>query len=122
MSWFKRKPKNTEPPHVYEFGGGWGDALTWDDFREGRCHGFKRRIPKIGDLAVAKMESGRKLVCKFTKVEPCGDPVDMFFANVEMVDYADTEAGKAALAAAETAPAGMHPDAHRFWDPPPVEG
>jgi hypothetical protein len=24
---------------VYEFGGGWGDALTWMDFREGKVQG-----------------------------------------------------------------------------------
>jgi len=122
LKWLKkREPKNAAPPHVYKFGGGWGDALNFDNVRTGRCHGFKRRIAKVGDLATYETTSGKMVVCQFTEVEPCGDPVDMFFGTVDIIDYTDTAAGKKALEGAQPAPSGMHPDAHRWWEPPLVD-
>ena len=33
------------------------------------------------------------MVCRFVKVKNCGDPVDMFFADIEAIEYESDNKG-----------------------------
>lgn len=77
----------------FEIGGGWGNAIEWlgdDQFEKKelsaantfRVAGWKRDKPKRGDFLKAEFVKSH-MVFKFTKVEPCGNPRDMFFADVK---------------------------------------
>ncbi len=77
---------------TYTVGGGWGDAISWSDYDKRRVYGFKGRKPQIGGLLECDLIKGdtkeRKTgVFRFISIEPCRDPHDMFFANVEDVGY-----------------------------------
>jgi hypothetical protein len=81
----------TEEKRRYDIGGGWGNAVNWHSPKDNpgtRVVGWQSRIPRIGDYLVSKMQDGEDGCYRFTKVEPCGDPADMFFADVEGVAYA----------------------------------
>jgi len=89
MSAKPKKPK--QEPVEYLIGGGWGNSINWTDreqfngpWEAGRVFhvvGWKRRIPQVGDTLRGEF---RKSVIwfRFTKVDRCGDPEDMFFAEV----------------------------------------
>jgi hypothetical protein len=75
----------------YKMGGGWGNTIKWTDvsafdkpFNERsrfRVVGWKPRKPRKGDTIKAEFEKSW-IWFQFLKVEPCGDPPDMFFADV----------------------------------------
>ena len=82
--------------NVYEMAsaggpGGWGNHIAWStcptktDGVKGSIVGFSRRFPKVGELVVSRLQSGRYFYCAIMKVEPCGNPHDMFFADIEVV-------------------------------------
>jgi hypothetical protein len=68
---------------------GWGDCIQW--MCKDQISGHTRPLPKEGDDLLCKMESGRVGIYRFTKVNPCTDPSDMWFADVEGVGYAEDE-------------------------------
>ena len=91
----------------YTIGGDWGDAIHWSDpeqFQQSithettfRVYGFKSSIPRVGDTLKGEFIKSW-MWFTFVSVEPCGDPPDMFFADVrcikqEMKTYAMLEGG-----------------------------
>lgn len=80
---------------TFTFGGDWGNRIelfeNWPK-KEGepiKIVGWKNPKPKKGDILLMKMRSGSTLKCKFTTVKYCGDPADMFFADLEPIEYLD---------------------------------
>ena len=76
---------------------GWGNSIQirkWEQ-PHGRVVGWLRRKPKRGDILTVRGSSGI-MVCEFKKVGCCGDPPDMFFADIEylahLLDPAEEEA------------------------------
>lgn len=69
--------------------GEWGNHIAWQtyprDSNHGTVVGFCRRFPKVGELIVSKGSSGSYHYVAVTKVEPCKDPYDMFFAEIRIV-------------------------------------
>ncbi len=89
--WWERLLRKRARPREgfrgHRFGGHWGDRIAWtfpySSFHGfGRVCGWKRELPRVGDLLYVRMESGRLYALLFTEVEPCGDPKDMFFGVV----------------------------------------
>lgn len=84
----------SKKPETYKVGGGWGDAIEWtidsiDRFKKGegevfKVAGWKQRKPRIGDKLVGEFENS-VIEFEFTKIKPCGNPADMFFAEVKLV-------------------------------------
>lgn len=74
---------------------GWGHAIhcrkRLSDTKFS-VHGWLTPLPQIGDTFRQHMHSTRKTgkcaVMKFTEVRSCGDPRDMFFGEVEFIEYA----------------------------------
>ena len=70
---------------------GWGNHIAWQTYPSERDNvhgtivGFCRRFPKVGELVVSVGSSGLYHYMAVTKVNPCGDPSDMFFAEVRAV-------------------------------------
>jgi len=78
---------------TYTVGGGWGDRIEWfptDQFDKPKTHftvaGWKRRKPKVHDYLEDEFGKGRARF-QFTKIEPQGDPPDMFFGTVAFIGY-----------------------------------
>jgi len=84
--------------HVFEMasaGGpsGWGNHIAWSrhpndkggDRKTGKVVGFGRRFPKVGELIVTQGSSGMYHYFAVTKVMPCDNPADMFYANVKVI-------------------------------------
>ncbi|KKM73988.1 hypothetical protein LCGC14_1404960 [marine sediment metagenome] len=67
---------------------GWGNSIGWSKYPT-RIDGHLARKPKDGDYVTCAMESGRVGVFQVTSVEHCGDPADMFFADVKPIGYED---------------------------------
>jgi hypothetical protein len=89
----RTRPSAPPQPTVYQLGGDWGDAIGWrtrPHAADRRVVGWQKRIPEVGDLLHAEMQSGRVGVFRFKSVRRPGDPPDMFFADVEFVGYAGT--------------------------------
>lgn len=78
----------------YIVGGGWGNAIEWsrpEQFSVDNAsdtlftvHGWKSRIPEIGDTLKAEFLKSWKWFT-FVTVKPCDDPPDMFFAEVRCI-------------------------------------
>lgn len=84
--------------HVFEMasaGGpsGWGNHIAWSDHptdkggdkKTGKVEGFCSTLPKVGELIVSQGSSGMYHYFAITKVEPCKDPADMFYADVKVI-------------------------------------
>ena len=94
MKWLQnRKLYKKQPRRMYKLGGGWGNAIQFSTYKKGsaiqRVHGFKHRFPQPGDVLQVPMESGKPGYWRFTEIEPCGDPRDMFFATISILGYED---------------------------------
>lgn len=63
--------------------------MKWIDFEQGRFEGFRTSKPREGDLIETPMQSGKMALSVFRKIEPQGDPQDMFFADCEHIGYSD---------------------------------
>lgn len=85
----KRLSEIYKTGNVYEIGGGWGSKISWVDYDRGKVSGHKRNRPNEGDFLECEMQSGRTGVFRFTDVEHCSDPNDMFFGTVEAIGYKD---------------------------------
>jgi len=89
----KRKLYEQRERRLYKLGGGWGNKISFCEFEAGkavqRVHGFKHRIPKVGDVLQTPMNSGKPGYWMFTEIEPCRDPRDMFFATIQALGYED---------------------------------
>lgn len=77
----------------YEMGGHWGNAIQWstepewnelNDNRKAKVVGWKQRKPKVGETLMVECQRSW-LIFEFKKIEHCGDPPDMFFADVEII-------------------------------------
>lgn len=84
---------------IFTIGGGWGDIISIDEWPKkdnknlASIHGHKNPIPRIGDILRVPCESGKTMRCKFVAVRPCGDPADMFFADIEAIEYESDNQG-----------------------------
>lgn len=67
----------------------WGDHIQWTSWERRRVNGWTEPLPEKGDELIAEMASGRLGRFRFAKVEPCGDPSDMWFATVEDMGYVE---------------------------------
>jgi len=74
---------------IYRNHGEWGNRIAWTNWNSRQVHGWVLPRPREGDLLHWDMESGRTAVFRFTEVEHCRDPQDMFFGTVEDVGYVD---------------------------------
>lgn len=86
--------KNSDHPKIVwikEEHAGWGDSIIWMDWKTRTLSGHTTPLPKAGDELLCKMVSGKTGRFRFAKVEPCGDPSDMWFATMEDVGYVDEE-------------------------------
>jgi hypothetical protein len=73
--------------YIYNIGGGWGDAIRFTDESYKEVVGWKSRRPKAGDVLLVPMQSGKTGRFKFTSIEYCRDPKDMFFAEIDFIGY-----------------------------------
>lgn len=73
---------------IFRPGGVWGDAIGYMRFPD-KVHGHKQTFPRPGDILITRMAHGADLVSIFQTVEPCGNPNDMFFADVEPIGRVD---------------------------------
>lgn len=64
---------------------GWGNSIAWTDWPKMKVHGHLYRKPEVGDILVCKFTSGAVHEFQFTDVEYCGNPRDMFFADVKHI-------------------------------------
>lgn len=85
LNLFKRKPKK-EPFHYhmqdYQH---WGNSIRWTDWPKMKVHGHLSRLPEVGDTLSCDFKSGETHQFKFTSIEYCNDPRDMFFASVKPI-------------------------------------
>lgn len=71
---------------TYEIGGVWGMSVQWFGDTPGtKVVGWMSRRPRIGDILLAPMQSGRIGKYVFTDVDYKLDPKDMFFGDVELI-------------------------------------
>lgn len=69
---------------------GWGDSINIDKINKNssfRIHGWLPNIPRNGDKLIYKAQSGKYISGYIVNVECCGDPRDMFFADVIPFEY-----------------------------------
>lgn len=83
-----------ENQQTFHFGGGWGDNIQvfgdWPiDSELLKVVGWKNPMPKEKDILLIPMQSGQTLKCAFVKINYCGDPADMFFADVKAIEYVE---------------------------------
>ena len=72
---------------------GWGNHVAWDtypndkggDGKTGIVIGFCRTLPKVGELIVSQGSSNLYHYFAITKVMPCKNPADMFYADVKVI-------------------------------------
>lgn len=70
---------------------GWGNHIAWQTYPSerdnvhGEVVGFCHRFPRVGELIVSRGSSELYHYLAVTKVNPCGDPGDMFYADVRAV-------------------------------------
>ena len=88
----ERKRWLSTPSRYYDTGGGWGNAINvqrWpsNEGEAARVVGWKSTMPREGDVLRCPMQSGKTVVGRFSKIERCRDPQDMFFADVEIIGY-----------------------------------
>lgn len=92
---FKTKPRKNYC--VYNQGGAWGQNITVEikDRDRGILSHSGHWTPKPvkGDILLTQFQSGRVVVSVFTKVENCGNPPDMFFAESKCLGYLDELGG-----------------------------
>jgi hypothetical protein len=64
-----------------------GNTIRFFNFEHRRLVGWLDPKPKVGDEVRTKMESGRIGCFEISKIEPTGNPEDMFFADVKDLGY-----------------------------------
>lgn len=96
-SWSKWRAGHDEgfPRHISRT---LGDNINWMDEAQARQRprkiaGWLTPLPEEGETFFWPMASGRTGIYRFTKIEPCNNPVDMFFATAVPVRYADSTDG-----------------------------
>ena len=82
-----RNPK----PYTYKYWEhfSWGDRIEWRNTDEPfplKVVGWLERLPRNGDELLYETEKGDIAVGYFVDVEYCGNPKDMFFAEIIPVD------------------------------------
>lgn len=116
MLWFKKKNKTIYNKQMLNLPNGdsvelrddaeifilngdnmWGSSIAWwhpEEHDSGsnifKIVGWVSPKPQIGDYLLAKMASGKWGKLIFIKVDYCGDPPDMFFADAAgVLEYVD---------------------------------
>lgn len=85
---FWRRPKKIQlTGYIYQPCSGWGNSIRWKDFKKRQIVGWQQRKPEIGDEIRFKMQSKKTAQFVVIEVEHCGDPKDMFFADVVDIGY-----------------------------------
>ncbi|CAN8140033.1 hypothetical protein THIOSC15_10006 [uncultured Thiomicrorhabdus sp.] len=82
----------------YEISSSWGDMVEWthsaveqlqsaklDEKTILEVYGFKQKIPEVGDTLMGEFEKSF-MKFEFVEVRRCGDPADMFFAEVKIIE------------------------------------
>ncbi len=85
MNWFKNFWKKREQLTLSQVFGMNG-SIFWQDYDRRRVCGHIGR-PREGDVVTCKMQSKQLGVFRITKVDWCGDPSNMWFADVKDVGY-----------------------------------
>lgn len=65
-------------------------GITWHNYDRRRVVGHNGH-PKIGDIFTSNMQSGKIGVFEIINVDWCGDPSNMYFADVKDVGYFETK-------------------------------
>lgn len=65
----------------------WGNTIQFDSEDKTRINGHKTPMVENGDVFGQRMQSGRLAIFRIRNVKPCGDPRDMFFAEVDFMHY-----------------------------------
>lgn len=65
----------------------WGNNVEWTDIASRHVVGWTEPLPQVGDVLKSPMASGKVGLFVFVKVDPCRDPDDMFFGQVEQFGY-----------------------------------
>jgi len=89
MSLFGRlfgSPKERKIINLWEHKG-WGNSIYFFDWEKRKLVGWLTPIPQKGDEVRERMKSGKIARFEIIKVEPCYDPVDMFFVYVKDIGY-----------------------------------
>ena len=89
-----RKNRPYQPRIYHDVGGTWGDHITWLSYPH-KLYGHKSStfgqppvtLPEPGHYLKAPMQSGKVLICMIMKVRWANDPIDMFFLDVEPIEY-----------------------------------
>lgn len=89
-----RKEKTPEPPkprYMWDQRGGWGDAIQFfNEYEHGAetqsVVGWQSNKPRIGDYFRVPFGKGQAIF-EFTSIRRCGDPPDMFFADIVLLGY-----------------------------------
>ena len=65
----------------------WGRKIHFLDDDDTRIFGWRTPLPEVGDEL--RFMTVKRAIARFriTKMEPCGNPRDMFFADVECLGY-----------------------------------
>lgn len=67
----------------------WGNMMAWMDWDSRRLYGHTTPRPVEGDELLVSMRSGKTARLRFSKVEYCRDPADMWFATMEDAGYVE---------------------------------
>jgi len=90
------KKRNTTPKTILKMWEhkSWGNNLQFCKWEHptGSVVGWLCNKPEAGDELLARFERGVAAL-RFVNVKPCGDPPDMFFADVEYIGHLDVAGG-----------------------------
>jgi hypothetical protein len=75
--------------------GGWGNIITWrgntdktiNQWTIMKVVGFKGERPRVDDILMSKLHSGKVCMFVFTEVEYMSNPADGFFGTVMTLGY-----------------------------------
>jgi len=65
----------------------WGSHVEWDDFQNFKIWGHYTPLPEVGDLFDSQMKSGETARFVITKIERAKQVHDMFFGEVQFLEY-----------------------------------
>lgn len=86
---FRKRPLNApwrEDAVLFKVHEQWGDSCVFSSYENGLVHGFGD-FPRVGDVMVSKMNSGKEGAFLFVRVRHCGNPRDMWTGAVEGLGY-----------------------------------
>lgn len=82
--WKAHIDKVKEEPELWKHN---STDLKWHDWENRKIVGWRSSKPVKGDIYEAEMQSGHIAWFVFLEIDKCGDPHDMFFAEVADLGY-----------------------------------